>query len=304
MHRLEYAGVRLLSGVFRAMPIEWASWTMGKAFRAFAPLTHRHRRSLDHLALALPKTSEAERRRIAREMWENLGRVAGEQFHIDRLLAARDRVRLSQDFDHYAKLGADGAVIASLHLGNWEIAAMGAAIAKFPVAGVYHPLRNPLVERYLRGLRLAAYPGGLLPKGAGSGRRLIAHAKRGGAVGFIADVRELRGVAVTFFGQPAFATPMPAMMARLSDVPIIACAMVRTGGVRFELTLCEVAVPRTTDRDADVRAGTQALHDVFEAWIRETPEQWMWSHRKWALDQRPRTRRAAASLAPSEPAGA
>jgi len=285
--------------VFRVMPIELASWTMGKAFRVLAPLSHRHRRALEHLGLAMPERSDAERRRIARDMWEHLGRVAGEQFHIDRLLQARHRVKLPQDFERYAAVGADGAVIASLHLGNWEIAAMGAAIADFPVAGVYHPLQNPLVERYLRQLRLAAYPGGLYPKGAASGRRLIAYAKRGGAVGFIADVRELRGIAVTFFGQPAFATPMPAMMARLSDVPIIACAMVRTSGVRFEMKLRKVQVPRTGDRDGDIRAGTQALHDVFEAWIRETPEQWMWSHRKWATGKRPKTRRAAASLAPT-----
>ena len=38
-------------------------------------------------------------------------------------------------------------------------------------------------------------------------------------------------------------------------------------------------------RDADGRvdiAGTmQAITNVVEGWIRDTPEQWLWLHRRW-----------------------
>ena len=26
---------------------------------------------------------------------------------------------------------------------------------------------------------------------------------------------------------------------------------------------------------------TQALADMIERWVRETPEQWLWMHRRW-----------------------
>lgn len=298
-HRLEFAAARLVTALFRAMPPAAASTVMGKAWRFLAPWSHRHRRALEHLALALPELPERERRRIAVDMWENLGRVAGEAMHVDRLIGERGLVRFPGDFDAFAARARNGGVFATLHLGNWELAAIGPAAAGLSLAGVYQPIQNPLVEKYLKSFRQHAFPAGLFAKGASTGRRLVALAKGGGAIGCVADVRERRGISVTFFGQPAFATPLPAMLARLAGVPLVAGCMVRTKGMRFEYRIREIEVPRTEDRSADIHAATQALHDVFEEWIREAPEQWMWAHRKWASAARPKSRRAAASLAAS-----
>jgi KDO2-lipid IV(A) lauroyltransferase len=32
----------------------------------------------------------------------------------------------------------------------------------------------------------------------------------------------------------------------------------------------------------DIKSITAAMQAEFEAWIRETPEQWMWSNRRWS----------------------
>ncbi len=40
-----------------------------------APRNRRHQRALANLAIAFPEKTEAERDRIARAMWGNLGRV-------------------------------------------------------------------------------------------------------------------------------------------------------------------------------------------------------------------------------------
>lgn len=40
-------------------------------------------------------------------------------------------------------------------------------------------------------------------------------------------------------------------------------------------------MPRTANQSEDVRAAMAAMQLQFEAWIRETPEQWMWSNRRW-----------------------
>jgi KDO2-lipid IV(A) lauroyltransferase len=40
-------------------------------------------------------------------------------------------------------------------------------------------------------------------------------------------------------------------------------------------------VPRSANQADDVKWITAAMQQQFEAWIREAPEQWMWSNRRW-----------------------
>lgn len=291
---VQYGLVRGFGFVLRRMPVEWASAAMGGVLRTIMPLTSRHKRALDNIALAFPDKTPQERERMARAMWTHLGRVTGEAFQIDRLMADDARVTLPDDFERFRTLGQNGAISAALHLGNWEIAGVLPRRAGLELAGVYQALHNPLVERYLKAMRAPAYPAGLYPKGPHLGRTLTRLARGGAGVGIVADLREMRGVGVMFFGHPAYATPLPAMLARLTGRPIIAGAVIRTEGVRFRAVLEHVPVPVTDDRQRDIEQATQALHAVFERWIRQAPEQWMWSHRKWARSNaRPLTVREA-----------
>ena len=41
-------------------------------------------------------------------------------------------------------------------------------------------------------------------------------------------------------------------------------------------------MPRTANQGEDVRAIMAAMQAQFEVWIREAPEQWMWSNRRWS----------------------
>ena len=50
---------------------------------------------------------------------------------------------------------------------------------------------------------------------------------------------------------------------------------------RFKIAFKELKVPRTDKPDEDIRAMTAAVQKEFEAWIREHPEQWMWSNKRW-----------------------
>ncbi len=281
-HVAEYVLLRTLGWIMRQAPVDAASWTMGKIVGTLLPLMKRHKRVKEHIALAMPEVSEAERERIAREMWGQLGRVAGEAFQIDTILSDDSRIVLPDNFDAVVELCRDGCVVATAHLGNWEVAGVLAHRGGKSLAGVYQALHNPLADQYLRRLRTPVYPAGLFSKGGDLGTRLIGLVRQGAAVGIVADLREKRGIEVQFFDQPAFATPLPAMLARMSGRPLIAGAVVREGGVRFRAVCRAIDVPNTDDRAADIAVATQRLHDAFEDWIRANPEQWMWTHRKWA----------------------
>lgn len=281
-HRGEYVAFRAAAAGLGAVSPERASAVMGAVMARVMARTSRHGRALEHVAFAMPELSEEEREAVVRGMWRNLGRVAGEAFHIRTILAEPERFELPPEFADYKRLARGGLIGATPHLGNWELAGLLSRIGDVPLAAVYQAFHNPLMERRLRTMRADLYPAGLFSKGPQLGAQLLALARQGAGIGIVADLREVRGVDVTFFGRPAFATPLPAMLARASGRPIIAGAMVRTGGVAFKALMEPVEVARTQERERDIAEATQAIHTIFERWIRAHPDQWMWTHRKWA----------------------
>lgn len=273
--------------VLRLVPVDAASWAMGKLWRIFAPFNARHKRALEHLQKALPDLSDAERKKIVADMWENLGRVAAETFHIDRLLMQGDRFEVDADAETAAILdGKTGCIFVSLHTGNWEMCVQPAVQKGHVITGVYQALKNPEADKALRSLRKDLYAGGLLSKGHHTARKILGALKGGGTVAIMGDLRETRGIKVPFFGRPAYATPIPASLARSCNVPIVLGRVVRKNGVNFRVEGRVIRVPVTDDRQADIANTTAEIHATFERWIREHPEQWMWIHKKWAAADR------------------
>ncbi len=279
-YRLEYAAFRLFQAAILALPLEAASRSSGMAWRLVAPRLHRQQRALDNLALAYPQLPLEKRRRIAADMWENLGRTFAEFFHLERIVA-EGRIAL-EPFERFEKIAHGGPfVVCGLHLGNWEIMSQAGKRFGVPLTGVYQRITNPYVDSAAVRMRAPQYEGGLLPKTPATARALLRKTRDKCCPAFLADLRDDRGAPVPFFGRPALSPTFPAQLARATGLPLYACAVFRRPNVRFSIRIEPVEVPKTNDREADAVAATASLQAQFEAFIREAPEQWMWGHRRW-----------------------
>lgn len=278
-HWLEYAGFRLVAGLFSILPLELSSRFGGWLWRRIAPHDRRHRRALENLGLAYPDMTLAQREAIARDMWDNLGRVFAESFHLTEIV---DSGRVHIDAESVALMPMDRRFVAAApHQGNWELGAAVLRITGGSAGGIYQRLKNPLVDDYARKLRAPFYPGGLWPKQGAAGRRALKHLRNGGVLATMADLRDSDGMNVPFFGRPAPSSTFPALAARVTGAPLLAVEIVRLPGVRFQVSLRQVPVLQSGDRNADIEAATRALHEQFEASIRRQPAQWMWASRRW-----------------------
>ena len=56
----------------------------------------------------------------------------------------------------------------------------------------------------------------------------------------------------------------------------------------------EIEVPRTGDRKSDALALTTTVFAIFEGWVREQPEQWMWWNTRWIEAADPATAESGA----------
>jgi len=158
-------------------------------------------------------------------------------------------------------------------------------------AGVYRQVKNPYVDRYLRSQRETLYPGGLFGRGRAAGqdetqktaRLIMDYVRQGGRLGFISDLWDANGIAVPFFGYPAKSMPIAAMIARRVGARIWIGRCMRIGNrACFDVNVNELRIPRTSNQAEDIRNITAAIQRHFETWIRETPEQFMWSNRRWS----------------------
>ncbi len=292
-YRLEYLGLRFLIGMVRLVPIDLAASISAKAWRLLAPLNRRrHKRALANLARAFPDKTQEERERIARAMWGNLGRVMVETMNIDRILREPDRLHVTNGHvmaRYKDKMGP--VLIVTMHMGNWELGMWPIMRAGVRPAGVYRLVKNPYVDRYLRAQRQDLYPGGLFgsrrapgkEEGQKTARLIMDYVRQGGRLGFISDLYDAQGIEVPFFGYPAKSMPIAAMIARRVGARIWIGRCIRIGNrACFDVNVNELRIPRTSNQAEDIRSITAAIQRHFEIWIRETPEQFMWSNRRWS----------------------
>jgi Kdo2-lipid IVA lauroyltransferase/acyltransferase len=292
--RLEYLVLRGCIAAVRAMPLDTAVPVFAHIWRWLAPMVarKRHRRALDNLRTAFPEKTEQERLAIALEHWANLGRIMVETMQIDRVLADPSRMDFvnRKMFARYrGKLGP--AVGITLHMGNWELAVWPMTALGMKPGAVYRSVNNPYVDQYLRAQRAELYPSGLFGRGRVEGEhgeaqrtaRLITDfVRRGGRLGMICDLYDRTGIPVPFFGRDAPTQAIGAIIARRLGTRIWLTRCLRIGNEsRFRIDVHELRVPRSANQSEDVRWIVAAMQQQFEAWVREAPEQWMWSNRRW-----------------------
>jgi Kdo2-lipid IVA lauroyltransferase/acyltransferase len=287
-YRLEYAGLRAIVGLVRLGPLDIATRISAGAWTLIAPRLRRHQRALANLAIAYPEKTLAEREVIARAMWGNLGRVMVETMRIDTITQEPERFEfLSQRiFDRYrGKLGP--AICVTLHQGNWELAIRPFTFAGGNPAAIFRLVKNPYVDGYLRRQRAELFPGGLFGKGEEAenmktARLMTDYVRQGGRLAIVSDLFDRQGIAVPFFGQPAKSVIVPAMIGRRVGARIWMGRCLRIGtSSRFQIELKELRVERTANQAEDIRRTTAAMQAQFEAWVRDAPEQFMWSNRRW-----------------------
>jgi len=282
LYPIEAVGFSAVAGLTRALPVDQASNLSAAAWRRLAPMSRRHARADQQLSQSIPELTAEQRAIILDRMWDNLGRTTAEAFHIQEVLDDPSRIEIGDSF--FAMIDRarrEGGIFATLHLGNWELCAPLAARHGLEIAGIYQRIRNPHVEAAVMQIRAQHYKAGLFPKSSETAREIMRVGRRRGVVGLLCDLRDFRGEIVPFFDRPAPSNTFAALLARQFDLPIFVVSLRRISGVRFASQIVELPVGRSDDKHADIRQITADIQAQFERWIRATPEQWMWGHRRW-----------------------
>jgi KDO2-lipid IV(A) lauroyltransferase len=281
--RLEAAGYDLVSGLVRLLPLDAASGIWGWIFKRLGPLTSTHRTVLRNLRLAFPEWDEAERRRLAVDQWENVGRVLIEFFLMDRIMADPGRVELiGQDKLEALKAGGRPIVFVSGHFANWEVMAACKTIAGIEGVLAYRGANNPYIDAKMRESRRRYGVNLFAPKSLEGGREVMTALKAGLSVGVLSDQKYHEGLRAPFFGHQVPTQHAPVRWAMRFGAHLQPGWVERTRGARFRVYVGEeIPLPTEAGTGADVEAGVAAINAFIETRARVRPWEYWWVHRRF-----------------------
>jgi KDO2-lipid IV(A) lauroyltransferase len=257
--------------------------------RAIGPWLRGHRVARRNLIAAFPEKSEQDIETILQSMWDSFGRMIAEYAFLDRLWdfnleAPGRRIVIDQAvLDCVARIRDIGRPIICFgaHLANWEMPAVALTAVGIKLAVVYRPPDIAPIAKEILDFR-ARWMGSLVAAEPGAALRLKRALGRGVSIGMLVDQHFPGGIDVMFFGRRCQVNPTLGRFARLTEYAIHGARTVRLPGGRLRVELSDPLTPPRDDKGKiDVTGTMQMITSMIESWIRESPEQWLWMHRRW-----------------------
>ena len=289
--KLGYVAVLGLAQPLRWLPYRWIR-RLGRFFGGLSYYTPLGRRAvgLRHLELAFGDTkSRAEKERIVKRSLQNAGEVAITSFwsaNVTQANAARYMRFVGREYlrEHVERGEAYLALV--LHMGNWELMAVCSGYLGVPTNFVVHRIANPYVDAYVARHRTRSGQGSIYHDEAA--RQILRKLKAKEPVTMVFDqnMRPGRGgIFVDFFGVKAATTRAAAQVALAMDVPVHVAYTVPV----FDDPDCfhhihtrpVVELVRTGDKQHDVEENTRRFNAEIEEVVREHPDHWLWTHRRF-----------------------
>jgi Kdo2-lipid IVA lauroyltransferase/acyltransferase len=285
--RVEFVFVWLFVHLVGLLPRR-AARAVGSAIGgiAFYGLGRLRRVGVVNLRLAFPEMSEAEREKVLRSVYRNLGALLAEFCLMPRYTPeVASRFIRYEGLENYLAVRerGKGVLVLTGHLGAWELSSFYHSLMGMPMGMVIRRLDNPLVDAFVN--RIRCQHGNRVIHKDDFARGLIASMRAGETVGILMDTNMTppQGVFVPFFGVQACTASGMARIALKTGAAVVPGFLLweeseRQYVLRFGK---ELEVVHSGDAERDAVNNTASLTAAIEGMIRQYPEQWLWMHRRW-----------------------
>jgi Kdo2-lipid IVA lauroyltransferase/acyltransferase len=283
MYHIVYGLLYLLS-----LSPMWSLYLLSDSLSLLLFHVIRYRRTvvMENLEIVFPEKTEAERARIAKKFYRNFTDNFLETLKL--LSASRSFITRHFAIDNPELLEAyyQSGRKCQLHLGhtfNWEIANAALPLqSRYTFIVAYMPVASKLLDRLF--LHLRGRTGSVLLPATRMQRSILPYRNSQYLLTLVADQapgNPAQSFWLDFFGRPTAFVRGPERGARIGDIPALFVRFYKTRRGYYRVHLITIA-----DHPGQLPEGelTRRYCRLLEDSIREHPDLWLWSHKRWKTE--------------------
>lgn len=288
MQWIGYLLTRLIAEIFRFIPFRMLyGLSEGLAFLLRAVVGYRTGVVYDNLRRAFPEKTEDEIKQIARASYRNLMDVTLETLKSYTMPLAEIQRRCPpvnpELVNRYLDRG-QSVILAGSHYNNWEYTGISMPPAFHgTTVTAYKPISNRLIDRYVNWTRART---GMVLISMDSTFAVIRQREREqqrSVYVLLSDQSPSSKKSahwVNFLGRDTASLPGLDVLARKFKLPVLYYHVRRLKRGFYEVEYFDICVNPAEAADADI---TRDYARRLEEIIREKPENWLWSHKRWKM---------------------
>ena len=281
-----YIFLRIVGEIFRLAPFR-ALYILsdGLSFLLFRVIGYRKKVVFGNLRRAFPDKNDEEIYRIARLSYRNLTDVTLESVksfttslsEINRRCPCVNPEVVNRFLD-----GGSPVILTGSHYNNWEYTGltMPPAFHK-PLVTAFKPLTNKVIDRYLNAGRSRA--GMEMISMDDFFRTMRKRAGEPAVYVLLSDQSPSSRKSahwVDFLGIDTASLPGADVLARKFNYPVVYYHVSRLRRGFYEISFQVLSENPSQTEEMEI---TRAFARTLEAHIREQPENWLWSHKRWKI---------------------
>ena len=264
----------------------WWLYRLSDAMRFFIYHIFRYRRKVvrDNLVSAFPEKPISEIKRIEVKFYQHLCDLIVEAIKMfsitEKEIAARFQARNIEVLDRLLPLGKD-VILTGGHLNSWEYLALyGNKLTKFRMGGVYKALANPFFEKKMRIAR-GKFDALLIP--TTQAYDFFEQPRTEPVVMIFATdqspPKPEKAYWTTFLNQETGVQPGAERVARKYGLPVVYGALYKDKRGFYSIGIEHICTH--PDEMPEPNSIIEKATRLLEQRIREQPEYWLWSHKRW-----------------------
>lgn len=289
-HRLEYAAVFVFAAIANLLSARTADSlgsALGSLFHYF--WGSRKKVAFENIQKSdiAQNYSKLETEALVKRVFQNTGRTLIEVSRLRQLgqNGASKIVELGS-LQHLIKAREEGngCIVLTAHFGNWELLGGMATTLGFKIHFLVASQHNLLVNDFLIKQRKEMGVGIISLER--SAREVFKVLKANEIVAIVADQHAPSGIKLNFLGRDALAARGPALFSMRRKAPVCPYLIRRERFDRHVVIAGPMIYPPDSgDEEADIRYITEKYTSFFEDGIRQWPDQWLWTHRRWKTEK-------------------